>query len=149
MAIGIIMYLTQWDRPSILAKYDIDFGKITDPVKVEQKPGQSLGAGCFHETEKGFAAVYGRDGNLYFQINEKKWNIMNESMKCSRTDGHPTTFRIEDENSSFEITYNHWREDALMSDLDDDDVDHDFFAYLIWLLETGAEDAAKRWSENN
>jgi len=142
------MYLYQFNKSYILAKFDVGRGTFSNFNDVGIGPG-NLASGCFHKTSKGYAAIYGQNENLYFQVNQLKWKLTNSKAKCTYIGKSRASFKIEDEQSCFEIAYDHWTEDALMSDLDDDDSEHDFFAYIIWLLDNKADSAAKQWSENN
>jgi len=151
MAIGISMYLRRFDKRYKAGKYNVVTGEVDQFVKRDTNnlDGPPTISGNCKKTAEGWAAVYGHDNELFFQIKTKKWNLSDKDTRLTYSTLDDAYFKIEDDNSSFEIRYPYWMEDALLSDLDDDDSEHDFFAYVMWLREPeNSQRIAEKWSRS-
>jgi len=149
------MYLSKFDQKYIKYKYN----KVTGQIDLSKDWGDKklnspsiLHNGLCHETTKGWVVVYGQGGNLFFQFNTTIWKLTDKNTQYSYSTLNGAYFRIEDENASFEISYDYWLSDnnVLLTDLDDPDEDHDFFANIIWLYRPeNAKRIADTWSRRN
>lgn len=145
------MLLTNFDSKVLIQEYSPLSGETESTIEVafgDSSLSSQIKGKC-KQTSKGLAAVYGDGGHLYLQINTHKWNLGHKNTKLNYTTLNDALFKVEDKNSSFEIRYPYWMKDALISDLDDTDSDHDFFAYVIWLCEPeNYARLAKKWSNS-
>jgi len=131
--LGDAMLLRDYDRKSLIHEYDSVSGEIKGNSKIgcgNPKISSQIRGQC-KETSEGWAAVYGDGEDLYFQINSHKWKLGHEATKLSCSTLDDAHFSIKNEDHSFEISYRYRMTDALMSDLDDPDSNHDFFAYVV------------------
>jgi len=146
------MYLANDDRDYLYCEYNIKTGEVGDFM--QQNSNESLNpptCGSCKETNKGWVAVYGQGGDLFFQFNTTRWKLTDKNTQYSRSSGNEETFSIYDRNNSFEVNYNHWLNDSnSFIDMDLPEEDHDFFAWIVWLCKPeNAQRIAEKWSKNN